>query len=403
MIAPHAFGMSTFEIWVPLLHGGTIVLAPPGNLNPADLPGLIDRHHVTCLHLTAGLFRVIAEETPSALAALTEVMTGGDTVAPTAVQRVQAACPNTTVRIMYGNTETTLFATTTALPHSWQPDADTPTVPIGTALDGMTIYLLDDQLNPVPAGTVGEMYIAGAGLARGYLDRPDLTAERFLADPYGPAGSRMFRSGDLARTDTHGQLHFAGRADHQVKIRGFRVEPAEIEATLARHPGIAHTLVTTHDDDNGDKHLIAYLVPEAGHDLDPAALRAHATAVLPDFMQPDAYITIPKLPLTPNGKLDRAALPVPTPTDLSGSDEDGGSDGDNTLQNALRAIFADVLAVPTVGSDDSFFELGGQSLQAMRMILRIETELGLKTTIAELFDAPTPALLTKLFQGAQHD
>ncbi|MEN3539934.1 non-ribosomal peptide synthetase [Microbispora sp. ZYX-F-249] len=392
MVAPYAFNVSTYELWVPLLHGGRIVLAPPGDLDVRALGRLIADNGVTAVHLTAGLFRVVAEEAPESLAGVREVLTGGDVIAPSAVRRVLEACPGIVVRAMYGATEVTLFSTHAPI----EAPYDGTVVPVGGAMDGVRLHVLDEHLTPVPDGEAGELYIAGRGVARGYAGRPDLTAERFVADPFGPAGGRMYRTGDLVRRNADGLLEFVGRAGDQVKIMGFRVEPAEVEAVLARHRSLANVAVVARRTDTGDTRLIAYAVPESG-DLDVAALRAHAKEWLPDYMVPSAFVPMATLPLTPNGKLDRRALPEP--------DLDGGSayraPADPT-QVLLCSVFAEVLGVPRVGVDDSFFELGGQSLLGMRLVNRIRAVLGVELTLTELFDAPTVAALAQtLTEGAQ--
>ncbi|MCF3102091.1 amino acid adenylation domain-containing protein [Streptomyces roseoverticillatus] len=256
--SPHAFDASTYELWVPLLNGGQVVVAPPGELDTRVLARLVADGSITGLWLTAGLFQVMAEESPGSFAGVRAVWTGGDAVPAAAVQRVLDHCPQTAVVNGYGPTETTTFAahhTTRA------PDRVPRSVPIGRAMDDMRLYVLDSGLRPLPVGVAGELYIAGAGLARGYFGRPGLTAERFVADPFGPAGSRMYRTGDLARRRSDGALDFMGRADDQVKIRGFRIEPGEIEAVLSQHPGLAQAAVVAHEHRPGDQRLVAYAVP----------------------------------------------------------------------------------------------------------------------------------------------
>ncbi|MFD5259255.1 amino acid adenylation domain-containing protein, partial [Streptomyces bobili] len=217
MHAPHAFDISDYELWVPLLSGGQVVIAPNEPIDAAGLRRLITAHEVSAVHVTAGLFRVIADTDPDCFSGVSHVLTGGDTVSATAVHNVLTANPQLQLTVLYGPTETTLCATR----HT--PDtAPAGTVPIGRPLDNTQVYVLDQGLQPVPAGVTGELYIAGTGLARGYLHRPDLTTERFTANPYGPAGSRMYRTGDLARWRADGVLEFVGRADDQVKVRGFR-------------------------------------------------------------------------------------------------------------------------------------------------------------------------------------
>lgn len=303
MVAPYAFDVSTYEIWVPLLHGGQLVVASSRNLDVATLRRAIRGHDITAVHLTAGLFRLIAEEAPSVLSGVREVMTGGDIVSPSAVRKVLDMCPHTTVRALYGPTETTLFATHTTITAPYEPES---TVPIGKPMEGMRTYLLDGHLRPVSKGEVGELYIAGTGLARGYCGRSDLTAERFVADPFTADGQRMYRSGDLARATPAGELDFVGRCDDQVKIRGFRVEPAEVAAAAARFPGIRDAFVVVHEPQPGDKRLAAYLVSEGA--VDTVELRGHMVEHLPDYMVPSTFAVVAAFPLTANGKVDREAL-----------------------------------------------------------------------------------------------
>ena len=389
MIAPYAFDVSTYEVWVPLTRGGQVVIPAGGELDVALLRRLVTDHELTGIHLTAGLFRVVAEEDPACLRGVREVMTGGDVVAPGAVRRVLEACPGITVRAMYGPTETTLFATHHPMDAAEQVGA---TVPIGRPLGGVRTYVLGDGFTPVPPGTVGELHLGGAHVARGYHGRDDLTAERFVADPFGGPGERMFRTGDLARERPDGTLDFVGRADDQVKIRGFRVEPAEIERALAEHEGVAHAVVVPQTDGHGDRSLAAYVVP-AGAPVDGAALRDHIRRTLPEYMVPAAVVGIERLPLTPNGKVDRAALAGarPEPAAL----ESGPDVPEDPRDQVLCAIFAEVLGRAAVGVDDDFFALGGQSLQAIRLVRKVESAFGTPLRMAMLFDHPTPAALRR--------
>ncbi|MBW5485661.1 non-ribosomal peptide synthetase, partial [Streptomyces bambusae] len=390
--SPTAFDASTYELWVPLLGGGQVVVAPAGDLDAVRLREIVTRHGVTALWLTAGLFRLIAEDGPGCLARVSQVWTGGDVVPAAAVRRVLEACPGLTVVDGYGPTETTTFATT----HRVLAAAEvTDSVPIGRPLDGMRVYVLDAALRPVPQGVAGELYIAGAGLARGYVGRPGLTAERFTADPYGPAGSRMYRTGDLARWNADGHVDYLGRTDDQVKVRGFRIELGEIEAVLARHPGIAQVAVVVREDIPGDQRIVAYTVPAPGSAASPAELREHAADGLPAFMVPSAYVSLDTLPLTGNGKVDRRALPAP---DLAAGA--GGRTPRTPQEEILAGLFAEILGLPAVSVDDSFFDLGGHSLLATRLVSRIRPVFGVELAVRSLFEAPTVASLATRIAGA---
>jgi acyl-coenzyme A synthetase/AMP-(fatty) acid ligase/acyl carrier protein len=386
MLAPYAFAVSTYEIWVPLLRGGCLVVAPPGRVDLGTLRRLIRDEEITAVQLTAGLFRVVATEDPDCLATVGEVSTGGDVISPGAVARVLAACPGVTVRATYGASEMTLYVTTATMAAPYQTPS---TVPVGRPMDGVELYVLDDRLRSPAAGEVGEVYIAGARLARGYLGRPGLTCERFVANPFGRPGTRMYRTGDLARWTADGLVDFVGRADDQVKIRGFRVEPAEVESALADHPGISEAVVVARRDGLGDQRLVGYVVggPDA---VDEAALREYAGKVLPDYMVPSAFVVLDSLPLTPNGKVDRRALPEPV---FTGSPDHRAPD--TARQELLCSLFADALGVARVGVDDSFFDLGGQSLNGARLISLVNTALGAELSIEELFDLATVAELDR--------
>lgn len=386
MLAPYAFNVSTYELWMPLLHGGEIVLAPPGDLDPATLQRLIRESGITGIHLTAGLFRVLAEEVPETFTGVREILTGGDVISPSAVRRVLDACPDIVIRAMYGVTETSLFSAHHPLTASYQPGTQ---VPVGRAFSDVEIYILDDRLAPVPNGIEGEIYIAGRGVSRGYFGRTDLTAESFVADPFGAPGARMYRTGDLARRDDDGLIEFVGRASSQVKILGFRVELAEVEAALVDFPSLAHVVVVVRKLESGENRLVAYVVSKNG-EIDLGSLRTHAKKKLPDYMVPAAFVQLDALPLTPNGKLDRKAMPEPDFESVSTYRAP-----ETPLQETLCQIFSSVLEVEQVGIDDSFFDLGGQSLQAMRLLSRIRTVLDVDLLINVLFDVPTVAGLAE--------
>ncbi|WP_063775130.1 amino acid adenylation domain-containing protein [Streptacidiphilus anmyonensis] len=392
MLAPYAFDVSTYELWVPLLRGGQLVMAPP-DIDVDTLRGLIRQEGITGLQLTAGLFRVVADEAPDCFAGVREVMTGGDVVSPTAVGRVLDACPGIVVRAMYGPTETTLFAT--HHPMTARPGGD---VPLGRALDGMRVHVLDDELRPAPQGEAGELYIAGAGVARGYLGRADLTAERFVADPFGRPGTRMYRTGDLGRRNEQGDLEFLGRVGNQVKIRGFRVELGEVETALAAVAPDVQAVVVARGDEADDRRLVAYLVPEEGTPApDQETILRRLAETLPAYMVPSAFVVLAGLPLTPNGKVDYRALPEP-----QRAEPDPGADvaPRDPREEVICRLFAQALAVPTVGVHTDFFEGGGTSLGATKLVGRIRAELGVRLTMRDLLKLRTPAGLAEAVHKA---
>ncbi|MGA4837499.1 amino acid adenylation domain-containing protein [Streptomyces sp. G45] len=379
--APHAFDSADYEVWVALLSGWEVVVAPERDLTVTALGALLREERITAVHLTAGLFRVVAEENPGVLAPVREVLTGGDVVGETAVRNVRAACPGIAVRHLYGPTEATLCATS----HLVTADDRGP-VPIGRPLDGTRAYVLDERLRLVPPGTPGELYLAGAGVARGYQGRSALTAERFVADPHGGPGTRMYRTGDLARWRADGLLEFLGRADEQVKIRGFRVEPGEVETALAACPGVRQAVVTAPTTDDGERRLVGHVVGEATE----AELRARLAELLPDFMVPAHLVVLDRLPLTPNGKVDYKALPQPTLT------ADTGRAPRTPQEEILAGLFGELLGLDTVPADAGFFDLGGHSLLATRLVSRVRTALGVELSLRDVFQAQTVAALADL-------
>ncbi|GAA5702302.1 linear gramicidin synthase subunit B [Streptomyces avermitilis] len=380
MHAPHAFDVSLFEVWVPLAAGARVVVAEPGVVDASRVREYVAAG-VTSVHVTAGLFRVLAEEAPGCFAGLREVLTGGDVVPARSVARVREACPDVVVRHLYGPTETTLCATW----HVLAPDdAAASVLPIGRPLTDRRTFVLDAFLQPVPPGTVGELYVSGAGLARGYWDRPALTAERFVACPFA-AGERMYRTGDLVRWTDDGELLFVGRADAQVKVRGFRVELGEVEAALSAHPAVSQAVVVAREDVPGERRLIGYVVPD-GH-MDGSSVRTYLAESLPDYMVPAAVLTLDELPLTRNGKVDRAALPAP---DFAAKVTERAPRTD--AEAVLCELFAEVLGMERVGADDSFFELGGDSIMSMQVASRARGA-GLFFTAEDVFRQRTPARL----------
>lgn len=308
--------------------------------------------------------------------------------------------PDLTLVNHYGPTETTIGC----LDHRTAPGtpADRGPVPLGRPMRNTAVYVLDGRLRPVPDGTVGELYVAGHGLARGYANRPALTSERFVADPYGPSGARMYRTGDRARWTADGVLEFLGRADDQVKIRGFRIEPGEIESALLTMTGVGSAAVAVREDRPGDRRLVAYVVPDgtrgdAGARLDPAAVRAHLARSLAAYLVPNDVVVLDGLPLTANGKVDRRALPAPDLTRVP-----VGRAPRSPQEEILCGLFAEVLGVGQAGIDDNFFHLGGHSLLATRLANRVRTTLGVELPLRAVFEAPTVAALARLLDDAGH-
>ncbi|MGW6055207.1 amino acid adenylation domain-containing protein [Streptomyces sp. NPDC055189] len=385
MHSPHAFDASTYEMWVPLLNGGTVVVAPPGMLDATVLERMVAEHGATGMFLTAALFNLIAEERPEAFAGVREVMAGGEALSPAPIRKVLDACPGIRVGNGYGPTETTTFVTHASFRTAAEIDG---VPPLGRPLDNTYAYVLDASLGLCPTGVIGELHVAGAGLARGYWNRPGLSAERFVACPFGEPGGRMYRTGDLVRWRADGLLEYVGRADQQVKLRGFRIEPGEIEEALTRDEGVAQAVVIVREDRPGDRRLVAYVVPAPGAATDPAALLAGVAAQLPEFMVPSALVTLDALPLTGNDKVDRKALPAPEPESAASA----GRAPRTPREETLCGLFADVLGLDEVGADDSFFDRGGDSIMAIQLVSRARRE-GLHFTPRDVFGHQTPESL----------
>ncbi|MGI5378893.1 amino acid adenylation domain-containing protein [Streptomyces sp. CA-251387] len=390
MHAPHAFDVSLFELWVPLAAGARVVIAEPGVVDAGKIEAYV-AEGVSSVHVTAGSFRVLAGEAPGCFAGLREVLTGGDVVPATSVARVREACPEVAVRHLYGPTETTLCATW----RIWRPgEAVGSVLPIGRPLPCRQVYVLDAFLQPVPPGVTGKLYVAGEGLALGYWAQPGLSAERFVACPFVP-GERMYRTGDLVRWTDEGTLEFVGRADAQVKIRGFRVELGEVEAALAAHPSVAQAVVTAPQERPGERRLIGYVVTD-GSAVDGRQVREYVARVLPDYLVPAVVVVLDALPVTRHGKVDRAALPAP---DFAG--RVSGREPRNSVEETLCALYAELLGLERVGVDDSFFELGGDSIMSMQLVARAQ-RAGLVLKVQDVFEYETPAGLAAVV-GAVRD
>jgi nonribosomal peptide synthetase DhbF len=395
----YAFDVSVWEMWGALLHGGRLVVVPaPVTRSPDDLLDLLVDERVTVLSQTPSAFRGLvslaeADDPRLRALALRVVVFGGEKLVPYELRpwAHRFGLDRPELINMYGITETTVHASY----HRLVPaDIDHPDrSPIGVPLDDLSFRLLGGDGRPVPDDTTGEIYVVGPGTAAGYLNRPALTAERFVADPYGPPGTRMYRSGDLAVRRPDATLEYIARADNQVKIRGFRVELGEIEAALLTHPAVRHAAVVAHEDDVAGVVLRGYVVPAGQSPVSPEELRTHLRERLPEYMVPATFGTLQSLPLTVNGKLDRARLPVPRPALATEAAR-------TPQEEILRGLFAQVLGLPLVGADEDFFELGGHSLSAIRLINRIRASLGVSMPIETLFESPTPAgLLARIAEG----
>ncbi|MGW8720896.1 amino acid adenylation domain-containing protein [Streptomyces althioticus] len=389
------FDVSVQEILSALLTGKTLAVVPEDTRrDPRELAHWLADHAVAELYAPNLVIEGVLEaarECGADLSGLRHLVQAGEALTLRAPVRAHHAAAPTRLHNHYGPAETHVVTTWT-LPADTASWPDTP--PIGRPVDGVGVRLLDAGLLPVPPGVIGELHLSGAALARGYLGRPDLTAERFVADPYGPPGSRMYRTGDLARTTPDGDLVYVGRADHQVKIRGFRIEPGEIEAALTGHEDVVRSAVVVREDTPGDQRLVAYVVPRQGGTPSASALRSHLVALLPSHMVPAAYVPLGELPLTRTGKLDRAALPAPAP-DLAAVRAPR-----TAREEVLCGLFAEVLGRPAVGVDQDFFDLGGHSLLATRLVARIRTVLGVELAVRGLFEQPTPAGLAALLDEA---
>jgi amino acid adenylation domain-containing protein len=377
---PYGFDVSVWEFFWPLVTGATLVLAAPGgHRDPEYLHGLIARHRVTTMHFVPTMLQAFldAVETtldPGALGSLRQVFSSGEALPADTMHRFLAACPDVELHNLWGSTET--FDVT-----AWHGEPGTTVVPIGRPIADSRTYVLDERLRPVPIGMAGQLFVAGTALAHGYLNRPALTAERFLPDPYTDLpGQRMYATGDLVRWRSDGLLEYLGRSDRQVKLRGQRIELGDIEHALAHHPKVRRCAVMLRD----NAYLAAYLIGEPDHgDPDPTELRRYLADRLPTYMIPAALVTLPELPLTPNGKLDTARLPDPTPPTTEHTPPR------TDTESWLATAWQNLLGVEQIGVGDNFFDLGGNSLHATQLVARIRDILNIHLNPRHLFSNPT--------------
>ncbi|MBD9361553.1 non-ribosomal peptide synthetase [Methylomonas fluvii] len=384
---PYSFDVSVWEFFWPLMTGAQLVVAKPDeHKDNGVLVDTIIREQITTIHFVPSMLQAFID-TPGveSCTSLKRVICSGEALPADLVVRFQNKLP-TELHNLYGPTEASVDVSYWAC----LPDCPETAIPIGRPIANIRLYILDRQLNPVPLGTPGELHIAGIGLGRGYLNRPELTAEKFILSPFGPEGSRLYKTGDLARYRIDGNIDYLGRIDYQVKIRGFRIELGEIEARLLKHPNIKEAAVLAREDTPGDKRLVAYLVVVNKEAADVEQLKHHLQETLPDYMLPGAFVLLDSMPLSANGKLDRKRLRQPDNTVTNAKQYVAPR---STTQEILSGIWADVLGVENVGVEDNFFELGGHSLLATQLVSRICMRFEIQLQLKALFDTASLAQL----------
>ena len=392
-LAPVSFDASTLELWGSLLNGARLVIMPPQTPSLEELGTALRDYDVTTLWLTAGLFHLMVDERLEDLSGVRQLLAGGDVLSAAHVQRYLAAAEQGVLINGYGPTENTTFSCTHRLEAGWELRGSS--VPIGRPIMNTQVYVLDQRQEPVPIGVAGELYLGGAGLAREYLRRPELTAEKFVPHPYTrEAGARLYRTGDQVRWLADGTLEFVGRIDQQVKLRGFRVELGEIESVLNEHEAVRESVVLARKDEPGERRLVAYVVAAAAAEgISAGELRRYLRERLPEYMVPSAFVPLASMPLTANGKVDRRALPAP--------EQAGGASYSaprTPMEEILCGIWADVFKIKPVSIEDNFFELGGHSLLATQLVSRVRETFQIDLALRRLFELPTISALADALQ-----
>jgi amino acid adenylation domain-containing protein len=365
---PYSFDVSVWEFFWPLMSGARLVVAKPElHKDSQGLIELIRRENITTIHFVPSMLQAFVE-TPEVeqCTSLKRVICSGEALSADLVQRFQQKSP-AGLHNLYGPTEASVDVSYWACP----VDCHEYSIPIGRPIANIRLYILDRNLNPVPVGTSGELHIAGIGLGRGYLNRPGLTAEKFIPDPFGPVGSRLYKTGDLVRYRPDSNIDYLGRNDFQIKIRGLRIELGEIENRLSAYDGVREAVVIAREDGHGDKRLVAYLTEDRGNELSIAELRSYLVDNLPDYMLPGAFVILPELPLSANGKVHRAALPKP---DVDAVVAHGYEAPQGIIEIALACIWRELLELERIGRNDHFFELGGHSLMALTLVERLRQQ-----------------------------
>jgi len=389
-LAPISFDASTFEVWGSLLNGARLVVASSARPTPAELGELIRREGVTTMWLTAGFFHLMVDERAEELRGLRQLLAGGDVLSPPHVEKFKREVGGCRLINGYGPTEATTF---TCCYEVGEEATEWWTVPIGYPIGSTEVYILDRELELVPEGVWGELYIGGAGLARGYVNRPALTGERFVPHPFGAeGGERLYRSGDVVRWMRNGVVEFKGRADGQVKVRGYRIEVGEVEQVISRHPVVQDVIVLAREEREGEgKQLFAYVVAGDSQGVTPKELRAYVKERLPEYMVPAAFMLLDRFPLTPNGKVDAQALPSPGAT--NGEPGQTYEAPRNPVEETIALIWSELLHVERIGVNDNFFELGGHSIFVIQLLSRLNKTFGLDLPLRVIYDQATLAEL----------